>query len=76
MERELLQRFNGDIHTREAFKAYLEQFIASEGIRRMYLREDVAHIADAKELIDKCFQQLEMDYGIPERKKETVNEAR
>lgn len=72
----LLLRFNGDEHTKEALKTYITNFIALEGLNRMYDRKDVSHIADAKELIDKAFEQLEYEFGISIQEKEVTNEAR
>ena len=73
---EQIRLFNGDIHLKSALKEYFDMFIAEEGIRKMYAREDTAHIADAKELIDKVFQQIEIDYAIPNQWTEKNNQAR
>jgi hypothetical protein len=73
---DILRAFNGDVHTKEALKAYIDNFIGQEGVRRIFDREDVSAVADAKELIDKMFEQLEIDYGIPKPKKEHQNESR
>ena len=71
-----LSRFNGDEQTKAELIAYLHDFIAEEGVRRMFARESVEHIADAKELIDGAFEQLSIDYGIKNKTKETTNESR
>ena len=73
---DVLRSFNGDTHTKEALKEYIISFIATEGVRRIFEREDVTAIADAKILIDKAFEQLENDYGIREQPTKPTNGAR
>jgi hypothetical protein len=71
-----LRRFNGDTTTKEELRAYIIEYIGKEGIYRMFNRQDVSHIADACELITKAFEQLSIDYGIPEKPTAYTNEAR
>lgn len=73
---DLLRQFNGDEGTKTALIEYINNIIAEEGVRRMFTREDVSHIADAKILIDKAFEQLSIDYAIPTKQSEPVNPAR
>lgn len=73
---QLLQRFNADERTKEELVDYLTAFIASEGVRRIFNREDVSAVADAKELLDRAFEQLKQDYGAPEQRKAPANEAK
>lgn len=73
---DLLRAFNGDIATKEAVMEYVTDFIAEEALKRMFAKEDVAHIADAKTLLDKAFDQLSMTYGIKEQPTEPTNQAR
>jgi hypothetical protein len=72
----LLRKLNGDKSTKEALQQYLTDIIAEEGVRLMFDKKDVSHIADAKMLIDKAFEQLSIDYGVPEKKPEQTNIAR
>lgn len=72
----LLRRFNDDKATKEAFKEYLIGFISEEAVGLIFNRKDVAHIADAKDLIDKAFMQIETDYGIKEKPPTQTNNAR
>lgn len=72
----LLQRFNGDFHTKEALIEYLGNFIDQEGLRRIYNKENVEAVADAKLLLLKAFEQLEIDHGVSDPKIETTNQAR
>lgn len=73
---EILRRFNGDKTTKDALRAYIIEHIGKEGIYRMFNRADVSHIADACELIQKAFDQLDIDYGIQEPNTTYTNEAR
>lgn len=72
----LLRSFNGDIQMREAFKQYLSDFIAQEAVRLIYTRTNTDHIADAHDLINKAFEQLDIDYGITEQQTTPFNPAR
>lgn len=72
----LLRSFNGDIQMREAFKQYMSDFIAQEAVRLMYTRNNTDHIADAHDLINKAFEQLDVDYGITEQQTTPFNPAR
>lgn len=73
---DLLRAFNGDDGTKSAVLEYINNFIAEEGLRRMFAKEDVSHIADAKLLIDKAFDQLSVDYGLTIKPTKPINEAR
>lgn len=72
----VLRKLNGDKTTKEAFKEYLTSVVAQVGVGLMFEKKDVSHIADAKMLIDKAFEQLEIDYAIPEQTPEQSNPAR
>jgi len=73
---ELLRQFNGDFNTKEALKAFIIDVINQEAIEKMYKREDVSHIADATELIEKAFDKLETTYGIQTKQTLPINQAR
>lgn len=65
------------MHTKAALIEYMENVIANVAIERMYAKQDVSHIADAHELLNKVFEQLDTDYGIkPKQKKDPTNQAR
>jgi hypothetical protein len=64
---DLLNRFYNDEHTRNELIDFLNDFIDSEGLRRMYNREDVSAVADAKELIERAFSELENLYAPKQR---------
>lgn len=60
---DFLRTFNGDQSTKEEVIAFLHGFIAKEGLRRMYAKEEVSGIADAKDLVDKAFEELARMYA-------------
>lgn len=70
-----IQDFYRNKVLREEVKQYIDTYIQQETIAMVFERKDVSHIADAKDLIDKVFSQMEVDYGIP-KKNNTINEAR
>jgi hypothetical protein len=55
---------------------YLIEFLKEEGVKRIFDKEDVSSLADAKEVIDKAFQNLENMFEKKPKKKEKINEAR
>lgn len=71
-----LRRFNGDKTTKEDLRAYIVEHIGREGVYRMFNRQSVEHIADACELIQKAFEQLDTDYGTQAPTTTHTNEAR
>lgn len=73
---ELIRRFNDDKATKEALQEYLKAFIAETAVIMMYERKDTSHIADAYDLINKAFDQINIDYGIQQKPIEQTNNAR
>lgn len=73
---DILRQFYGDVHTREAFQAFMTEYVAAQGVKLMFERKDVSHIADAKMLIDGAFEELSILYSINEQSPETTNQAR
>ena len=70
-----LQQFTNDKHTREDVRAYLVEQLSKMAVQRTFNREDVSHIADAKDAIEAAFSALKAEY-LPEEKKEQKNPAR
>lgn len=73
---DLIRRFNDDKATKNAVQQYFTDFIAEEGVRLMFERKDTTHIADAKELLDKAFMQIEIDYGVQKEYRNGENPAK
>lgn len=76
MKDDILRRFNGDISTKEALIDFLMEVINDEALEKMYKGDDVSHIKDAKNLIDKAFQQLDIIYGITIQQTKNSNQAK
>lgn len=72
----LLRQLNGDVATKEAFKSFMDEFIASEALKRMYNKEDVSHIKDAHDLINLTFDELNNIYGIKEKAKPHITQSK
>lgn len=71
-----LREFYADIHMRSSVKDYLDSFTAQEGVTMIFERKDVSHIADAKELIDKAFNHLDVMYEQRPAEPAITNNAR
>lgn len=61
---------------RNDVRAYLEDYLKLVAIERIFEKEDVSGIADAREVIDKAFENLEATYRVASEGKELKNEAR
>lgn len=72
----ILQKFNADTHTKEAFLEFIFEYIAKEGVRRIYAHEDVTGIRDARNLINGAFEYLHETYAIPAKPTENSTDAR
>jgi len=71
-----LLSFYNDKDTKENVYNYLIDYLEKEAVKRVFDREDVSAIADAKEVIDKAFDNLEVLFNKKAEKKESINEAR
>lgn len=71
-----LQQFALDIDTRENVKNYLIEYLEKETVKRVFGKEDISGIADAKDVIEKAFYNLEVEFTPKPKVKEPVNEAR
>jgi hypothetical protein len=76
-----LQEFNQDKETRNNVHQYLVDFMQQEAVRILFNRENTENymnpesIADAKELVDRAFDNLDILFN-PKQKKRLDNEAR
>jgi hypothetical protein len=53
-----LNQFTNDVNMRDEVRGFIDAFIDTEAVKRIYAREDVSGIADAKELIELAFNDL------------------
>jgi hypothetical protein len=61
---------------RHDVKAYLLEFLQVEALQKLGNREDASGFADAKETIEKAFDNLETLFASKSEVKEVKNEAR
>ena len=76
MDEQLLRRFQTDANLRNEVIAFIGNFIEQEAVNRVFKREDVSSVADAKELIDLAFNELENLYGIKKETPQRKNQSR
>lgn len=74
---EVLKRFYEDKETLSVVKDYFFAHLDGLGLEKVYAKEDTHGIADAKEILDNAFKQLEDLFEVDgQKKKEPINEAR
>lgn len=61
---------------REDVKTYLIDFLKEQAIEKAFNREDTSSVAEAKEVIDKAFSNLDILFATKKEGKEVKNEAR
>jgi len=76
MNSDLLNRFYNDEHTREELVSFLHDFIDSEGLKRIYNKEDVSAVADARDLIDLAFSELQNQYAPKQKTPKPISQAK
>jgi hypothetical protein len=71
-----LQEFVLDSDTKENVKQYLLQFFKDEAVRMLMEREDAVALADATELLEKAFDNLDVMFFRKPIKKAQINQGR
>jgi len=71
-----LREFYNDHDTRDNVHNYLVEYLEQEAIKKVFAKEDVSAVAEAKEMIDKAFENLSVIFEPKVEKKEITNEAR
>lgn len=71
----ILARFNGDKNTKETVRTYFLMQFDKEALEMMYRKENVAHFADARILLEKAFETLDTEYGVQNTPVEETNQA-
>lgn len=72
----ILRQFNGDVGTKDTFKEFMVAVIEDEAIKRIYEGKDVSHIKDAKELVERTFEELDIKYGLARPTQKTTNQSK
>ena len=71
-----LKDFYLDKSIRSEVQDYLINFLKEEALRKLFDKEDVSAVAEAKEMIDKAFENLDVMFMSRADAKEVKNEAR
>lgn len=71
-----LSEFYKDTATKDNVKNYLIEFFKEEAVRRLMAREDAVAVADAVELVEKAFENMDNLFSPKIIKKSNINEAR
>ena len=71
-----LLSFYKDEDTRENVHNYLTEFLSQEAVKKVFNKEDVSAVAEAKEMIDKAFENMGIMFQETKVGKEQINEAR
>lgn len=61
---------------RNEVKTYLIDFLKVQAIEKAFAKEDTSAVAEAKEVLDKAFDNLEVLFASKSEGKEIKNEAR
>lgn len=75
MDNNAVQDFYRNKVMREAVQEYILTVLRKEAIDMVFERQDVFYVADAKDLLDKAFKQMELEFR-PAKTNSTINEAR
>ncbi|MCK9371042.1 hypothetical protein M0R04_14115 [Candidatus Dojkabacteria bacterium] len=68
--------FYQDTDTKNNVHEYLAQFFKEEAVRRLMNREDAVALADATDMLNKAFENMEVLFAPKSEGKEIKNEAR
>ncbi len=71
-----LYEFWKDKPTKDNVHLYLIECLEQEALRKLFNKEDVSAIAEAKEMIDMAFDKMDILFENKVGKKNQVNEAR
>lgn len=71
-----LQTFYQDKDMRDNVHTYLVEFFKEEAVKRLMDRDDGVALADAIEMTDQAFENLEVLFAPKAKEREQLNEAR
>lgn len=71
----MLANFIKDENLREEVKAFLVSYLHKEALRKVFEKENVVGMAEAKEVLEKAFDEL-ANLAEPRPKINNINEAR
>lgn len=62
--------------TKEVVYEFLIECLKSEAVRKAFEKEDTSAIAEAKDVIDKAFYEMDLLFSPKAKEKEIINESR
>ena len=65
-----------DKYLMNELKEYFIKTLEKHAIEKVFAKENVSAVAEAKEVIDKAFESIELQFMPKSEKKEPLNEAR
>ncbi len=71
-----LQEFYNDVDTRNNVHNYLVEFLKEEAVRKIFDKEDVSAVSEAKEMIDKAFDNMSVMFQKKIVNKDQINPSR
>ena len=71
-----LQEFHTNIDMQNNVQSYLIDFLIKIAVEKVFNKEDVSSIAEAKEVIDLAFENLDILFPPIVKEKKIINEAR
>lgn len=71
-----LLEFWQDKDTKNNVKNYLIEYLEKEAVKKVFSREDVSAISEAKEVIDKAFDNMDLMFEPKKQKEDVTNPAR
>ena len=71
-----LQEFYNDKETMGNLHKYLSEFIKEEAVRRLLKREDAVALADATDMLNLAFDNMDILFSSKVVRKNSKNEAR
>ena len=57
-------------------RKFLTTFLTETGVKKMFSGEDTKAVGEAKDILDKAFDELDDMFGPKKKKKEIKNQAR
>ena len=57
-------------------RKFLTSFLTETGVKKMFAGEDTKAVGEAKDILDKAFDELDNMFGPKKKKRETKNQAR
>jgi len=57
-------------------KDYFEKVLKEKAIEKVFAKEDTSAVAEAKEIIDQAFENIEVQFAPKAELKKVINEAR